>query len=67
LEVSERVLRKRIKERNKGNAKNYFKSFNRWKKEFREFGRKIKSDVILGNERGLDLKAIFKKLDKLLI
>jgi len=65
LNVSEKTLRKRILIKNKENAENYFKSFDRWKREFREFGKKIKSDIILENEEKPDLKLLFRRLDKL--
>ncbi|MCH7567860.1 MAG: AAA family ATPase [Nanoarchaeota archaeon] len=65
LNVSEKNLRKRILIRNKENARNYFKSFNKWKREFKEFGKKVNSNIILENEGEVDLVLLFKKLDRL--
>ena len=66
LHVSEKILRKRILIRNKENARNYFKSFDRWKREFREFGKKVSSNIILEDKGEIDLRLLFKELDKLL-
>jgi hypothetical protein len=63
--VADKILRERLKKREGNNAMAYFKEFKRWKKEFKEFGDNVESDVILKNEGKLDLKEVYGKLDVL--
>jgi len=66
LNISKKTAHKRVFERNKGKDEHFNNEINRWIKEWREFGKKIKSDIIINNEKDLNLKPLFKKVDKLI-
>jgi dephospho-CoA kinase len=65
LNVSKKTAFKRAFERNKGPDQHFINEINRWIKEWKDFGKNVKSDIIIKNEGKLDLKPLFKKLDKL--
>ena len=65
LRVSENILKNRLKRREEENVINYLRALERWKREFKEFGKKAMTDIIIDNNYDLDLKELFKRLDKL--
>lgn len=68
LKVSEEVYERRIREKLRGKLDdNYIARINDWKRQYEEFGKAIRPDIIIENERDneLDLNPLFKKLDKL--
>lgn len=66
LKVSKKTAYRRAAERNKGIVDEHFRNeIARWIREWREFGKKVKSDIIITNEKNLSLKPLFEKLGKL--
>ncbi len=69
LVASRKVLDKRVFGRSGGIDEHYYNEINRWTNEWKKFGKKIKSDIIIKNDKDnkLNLTPLFKKLDKLII
>lgn len=65
LQVSRRISEKRVAKHGKPDE-NYINNIDRWIKEWKNFGRKVKSNIIIRNEQNLNLKPLFSKLDKLI-
>lgn len=68
LKSSRKVLERRILEKNNGRRDPHFdREIKRWTKEWKDFGKKVKSDIIIENEKDneLHLKPLFEKLNKL--
>jgi hypothetical protein len=63
--VPESILKKRIKNRNKEGAVEYFKSMEIWKREFKKCSGDVEADVVL-QENINNLDDVFKKLERLL-
>lgn len=68
LKVSEKVYEQRIKNKLGQLDQNYIDRIDDWKKQYKEFGKKFKPDILIENEKDgkLDLEPLFRKLDKLL-
>jgi predicted kinase len=68
LEVPEKIYEKRIIEKLGKLDDNYIARINDWKKQFKEFGEKVKSDIIIENEKDneLNLEELYSKLDFLI-
>jgi len=68
LKASRKILEKRIFEKNNCRDPHFDNEIKRWTKEWKAFGKKIKADIIIDNEKNnkLNLKPLFKKLDKLI-
>ncbi|MFH1607899.1 MAG: AAA family ATPase [archaeon] len=66
LKVSEKVYERRIKDKLGKLDGNYINRINDWKRQYKEFGRKVKFDIIIENEKyeELDLEVLFGKLDE---
>lgn len=64
LKTSKRTAYKRSFDRNKGKDKHFIENIDRWIKEWEDFGKKVKSDIVIDNDKKLDLKELFKILDK---
>lgn len=68
LKVSQKVYEKRIIKKLEKLDRNYINRINDWKKQYKEFGKKVKPDIIIENNKDneLNLKPLFKKLDRLI-
>jgi predicted kinase len=66
LKVHEKVYQRRIIEKLGKLDNNYLTRIKSWKKQYKEFGKRIKSDIIIKNNKDnrLNLNNLFKKLDK---
>jgi hypothetical protein len=67
LKTSEKVYEQRIINKLGKLDGNYINRIKDWKRQYREFGEKVKSDIVLDNEKDneLNLTPLFKKLDLL--
>lgn len=65
LKVSRRIVQKRAFERKGGIDTWFVKNIDRWVKEYKQFNKKHKSDVIINTENELNLKLLFRTLDQL--
>lgn len=65
LKVPERVYERRIINKLGKLDDNYIKRIEDWKKQYKEFGKNVKSDIIIKNNKDneLNLEPLFKKLD----
>lgn len=50
LKVSKKVAYKRASERSKGIDQHFINEINRWIREWKDFGKKVKADIIIKNE-----------------
>lgn len=66
LKVSEKVYERRIIEKFGKLDDNYLNRINDWKKQYKEFGKKVKSDIIIKNEGRLKLTPLYSRLEKLI-
>ncbi|MAH03871.1 hypothetical protein CMI39_03755 [Candidatus Pacearchaeota archaeon] len=68
LKTPREIFEKRIKGKLGKLDQNYLNRINDWIKQWKEFGKKFKSDIIIKNEKDnkLELKKIFTMLDKLI-
>ncbi len=68
LKVSEKVYERRIIEKLGKLDNNYINRINDWKRQYEDFGKNIKSDIIVDNEEDnkLNLKLLFSKLEKII-
>ena len=66
LKVSEKVYKKRIIKKLGKLDQNYISRINDWKRQYKEFGKKVKSNIVIENEKDdeLNLEPLFRKLDK---
>jgi predicted kinase len=68
LKVSEAVYERRIIEKFGKLDDNYINRIDDWKKQYKEFGENVKSDIIIENEKDneLNLELLYSKLDTLI-
>lgn len=67
LNVPEEVYEQRIINKLGKLDQNYVDRIDDWKRQYREFGERVKSNIIIDNKKDneLNLESLFKKLDKL--
>lgn len=67
LETSRKTYERRIIKKIGRLDDNYLSRGDDWRRQFKEFGEKVKADIIIENEKDneLDLEPLFRKLDKL--
>ncbi len=66
IKASRKVSEERVKKKLGGKLdKNYIDNIERWIKEWEESGKKVKPDILIQNDKNLDLKPLFEKLDRL--
>ena len=65
IKASQKILEKRIFEKKNCRDPHFDSEIKRWTLEWKEFGKKIKPNLIIENENKLNLKPLFIKLDKL--
>jgi predicted kinase len=67
LKVSEEVYERRIKDKLGKLDENYINRIDDWKRQYKEFGKAIKPDIVIENEKDneLDLGPLFNRLDAL--
>ncbi len=68
LEVPRKIYERRIKEKLGELDENYINSIDRWIKEWESFGKNMKSDIIIENDKDgeLDLRFLFSKLEEII-
>ena len=66
LKVSRKLSEKRIIKKLGKPDENYVNNIDRWIKEWEDFGKKIKSDIVIENKDGVNLNPLFSKMDKLI-
>ncbi len=65
IKTSRKILEQRIFEKKNCRDPHFDREIKRWTLEWKEFGKKIKADIVIENENKLNLKPLFIKLDKL--
>ncbi len=67
LKVSEKAYERRIIKKLGGLDDNYLNRIEDWKRQYREFGERVRPDITIKNEKDdeLNLEPLFKKLDSL--
>lgn len=68
LNVPEKVYERRIIKKLGKLDDNYINRINDWKKQYKEFGKNVKSDIIIKNDKDnkLNLNPLYSKLEKLI-
>jgi len=68
LKVPEKVYEQRIINKLGKLDQNYINRIDDWKRQYKEFGKEVKPDIIIENEEDnkLDLKPLFSKLERLI-
>jgi len=68
IQASRETLERRIFDKNNCRDPHFDREIDRWTREWEDFGKQVKPDILIENERDneLNLKPLFKKLDKLI-
>lgn len=64
INTSKRIACQRAFERANGEDKHFKNNIDRWIKEWEDFGKEVKADIILSNKENLDLNPLFKILNE---
>jgi len=67
LSVPEKIYEKRIIDKNGKLDDNYIERIDGWKKQFKQFGKDVKSDITIKYYGKINLEHLYSKLEKLII